>query len=95
MKILLGILAIGATNVIPSTVLLLLLPDKILGKLRLLVIRLTKINMNIKTIVYLLTLPFVTYLIYLKPLHPLLILLIFIVALCIIYFLNKLEKILQ
>ena len=61
LDILIKIFITGAVNVIPSAILLLLIPDDILDRLQNLVLRVTKKKIDVQIIVFVITLPFVIY----------------------------------
>ena len=61
LEILGKIFVTGVVNIFPTAILLLLIPDDILNRLQKLVLRITKKNIDVQLIVFVVPLPFVIY----------------------------------
>ena len=64
LKLLIKLFISGVLNIFPTVIILLLIPDEILDSLQKLVLRVTKYNIDVQFIVFLIPLPFVIYFFY-------------------------------
>ena len=64
LKILIKLFIAGVINIFPTVILLLLIPDGILDRFQKLVLKVTKKNIDVQLIVFLIPLPFVIYFYY-------------------------------